>query len=114
MQLHAAISLCDSLHVTEHLSVRFLNRQHIVAHFVCEDVDREFQCGEFSRRTEGSYLDKVSSCTDTCLSLAVTASCCLPARRCWDNVGKGLFDTVAHRHSDSSGTVQLACVCCVN
>jgi len=40
------------------LVVKFQDRQNIKAHFVCEDVHKEFDCGEKLRRTE-SYESKV-------------------------------------------------------
>jgi len=46
--------------VSPHLSIEFVDRQHITAMLKFADVDRVFACGDFSRRQgEGSYLDKV-------------------------------------------------------
>ncbi|PNW80556.1 hypothetical protein CHLRE_07g322550v5 [Chlamydomonas reinhardtii] len=48
-----------SLDVTECISVRFTNRQNIIAVFAGPEGRHEWQCGEALRRTEAPYTSKV-------------------------------------------------------
>lgn len=50
-----------TLDVSEHLVVRFTNKQSITATFSCEEVLREWPCGECLRRTEPYTARSLSS-----------------------------------------------------
>lgn len=47
------------LDASENLTVRFTNRQNIVASFHAADCSREWHCGDSPRRLEGPYTSKV-------------------------------------------------------
>ncbi|EFJ47483.1 hypothetical protein VOLCADRAFT_91846 [Volvox carteri f. nagariensis] len=55
------VSLTLRLEASANLTIRFTNRQNIVAAFRAADCVREWQCGESPRRAEGPYTAKVVS-----------------------------------------------------